>query len=160
MKNVFLLFFLFLLVSCKDEPETGLTIILNSEIDFKVNLVRSPNGSAPLDTVFTFANDLDEFEESYNLEGGSDSYPTSIHRTFLSSDTIILVYQDTLPVIHINRQWLEHFPNPDSTNLYLDDARNIYNSDNFEKSRKGESQYEGIYRITQEDIDYSIEVNK
>jgi hypothetical protein len=159
MKAILRILCLLVLFSCKGEPETGLTILVNSELDASIVLVRSSNGNALLDTVYTFSGSSSQFKESYNLEGGSDSYPISIHRTFLNSDTIILAFQDTIPIKHINRHWLEPLPNLDSTSLYLDNPRNIYNSDNFEKTKTGDRQYRGVYHITQGDLDYAIEVN-
>lgn len=156
--SIIILWSLFIL-GCKPERETSLNLAIHNALSQKVIIVNFSGVSGGEDTVIIVLEPMESFEGTRNEDGEYDAYPDIMHRRFPEGNITEIHFNDTILLKHFNRSWSEPNPNPDSTKIYFEDPRNLYNSENYEKSQTGENEFKGIYRITEEDLEYAIEVN-
>lgn len=151
---------IFAVFGCKPEAETTLRLEVRNELTQSITLYTYSNVSGSKDTLEIHLDPMDSYKGRLNERGASDDYPHILHRTFPEGDTTEIHFNDTILLKHFNRSWSEPNQNPDSTKIYFEDPRNLYNSENYEKSQTGENEFKGIYRITEKDLEYAIEVNE
>jgi len=148
------------ILGCKPERETSLNLAIHNALSQNVIIVNFSGVSGREDTVIIVLEPMESFEGTRNEDGEYDAYPDIMHRRFPEGNITEIHFNDSIFLKHFNRTWNESDPNPDSTNIYFEDPRSIYNADNYEKSQTSENEYQGIYRITGEDFQYAVDVSE
>lgn len=150
---------LMLMISCEPEEETLLKLVVTNRLDqeIELRLFKTPgSGITAYESHFIGLNQ--PYQETIYDDGGADAYPQALHRIFLSGDSIQILFNDTLRITHVNRFNPDPSANVDSTRVYVNNPRSLYNSESFVQAKIGEYNYSGTYVINDADLAYAISV--
>ncbi len=156
-RSVYLFLIVVVTLSCGPKEDMVLDLQVINRLEREIELIsfRTPSsGITQYDTVrIAFGA---SYEETFFDDIIPDSYPEGMHRLFLSGDSVQVLFNDTLRITHISRFREDLTAEVDSTRLYIDDARSIYNAENFSKTRVNESVFRGVYVIDTLDFEYAL----
>jgi hypothetical protein len=149
-----------LIASCQPEDETRVIFrFMNETMVSDVEITSYFNG---MERIYFSNSQVADPIETLDYDGIYESFPVYRANVFLLSDSAVVVFNDTLRVIHriIDRnQEISELSDRENI-IWFDDDRNIYNLNSYDIDRLQEDEWRADYRITQEDLEYAIEVNE
>lgn len=90
----------------------------------------------------------------------SNKLPNSLFPSFLSTDSSVVVFSDTLRVTHYTGRYSNDQDTIRENVIAFDDSRNMFNEENFTVEKTGENTFEATYSFTEDDVEYAISINE
>lgn len=156
LNSLFIFLILISLLGCRrSEPFGALQLSYINSTSASIRVVKHYND---MEVLLFEVDPHGLYDYTIETYGGVPAYQGEINQFFVS-DSIAVIFNDTLKVIHLVKN-SSQFPGANEGYLGTEEMGNIINVDNYYTEYINRDSYRATYTFAQEDLSYAVAINE